>query len=262
MNTRQFLLFYLLLTLRYLLIAGPAFLVFYVLWRKKFSALRVQRLFPRPADYYREIGYSFLTFVIFSLIGLVLLSPAFGSVSQLYGNVGDYGWGYLVGSFFGTLLIHDAYFYATHRLMHHPRLFKLFHLTHHRSTNPSPWAAFSFSPAEAVVEGAIILVIPLLIPVHTYTLLAFMLFMTVYNVYGHLGYEIYPKWLVNSRVGRWLNTSTNHNMHHQYFKGNYGLYFRFWDEAFGTTHPHYAQKLAALVDQPHARETERVSAGS
>jgi sterol desaturase/sphingolipid hydroxylase (fatty acid hydroxylase superfamily) len=86
--------------------------------------------------------------------------------------------------------------------------------------------------------------------------------MTVYNVYGHLGYEIYPRWLVNSRLGRWLNTSTNHNMHHQYFKGNYGLYFRFWDEAFGTTHPQYAQKLAALVDQPQARETEKVGAGS
>jgi sterol desaturase/sphingolipid hydroxylase (fatty acid hydroxylase superfamily) len=182
------------------------------------------------------------------------VSPGFRSVSHLYADVADYGWGYLVLSFFGSLLIHDAYFYATHRLMHHPRLFKLFHLTHHRSTNPSPWAAFAFSPAEAVVEGAIILVIPLLIPVHAYALLAFLLFMTVYNVYGHLGYEIYPKWLVNSRLGRWLNTSTNHNMHHQYFKGNYGLYFRFWDEVFNTTHPHYQKKLASLVDPAGPRE--------
>ena len=257
-QTRQFLLFYLLLTLRYLLIAGPAFLVFYVLFRKKWGRLRVQPPFPRRADYYREIGYSFLTFVIFALFGLVLVSPAFRSVSHLYADVSEYGGGYLALSFFASLLIHDAYFYATHRLMHHPRLFRLFHRTHHRSTNPSPWAAFAFNPAEAVVEGAVILVIPLLIPVHTYTLLAFLLFMTVYNVYGHLGYEIYPKWLVNSRLGRWLNTSTNHNMHHQNFKGNYGLYFRFWDEAFGTTHPHYEQKLASLLDPPKARPAERV----
>ena len=28
---------------------------------------------------------------------------------------------------------------------------------------------------------------------------------------------------------KWLNTSTFHNHHHQFFKGNYGLYFIFWD---------------------------------
>jgi sterol desaturase/sphingolipid hydroxylase (fatty acid hydroxylase superfamily) len=66
---------------------------------------------------------------------------------------------------------------------------------------------------------------------------------------GHLGYEVYPAWLVNSRVDKWLNTSTNHNMHHKYFKGNYGLYFRLWDELLHTTHPHYDKTLASLVGQ-------------
>ncbi|PIQ21768.1 MAG: hypothetical protein COW65_07160 [Cytophagales bacterium CG18_big_fil_WC_8_21_14_2_50_42_9] len=138
--------------------------------------------------------------------------------------------------------------------MHHPKLFKAFHLLHHRSTNPSPWAAFAFSPLEAVVEGSIIFVIALLIPIHPLAILAFLLFMTIYNVYGHLGYEIYPQWVVNSPVGKWLNTSTNHNMHHQYFKGNYGLYFRFWDELFRTTHPHYDATLAKLVGKPKKDE--------
>jgi sterol desaturase/sphingolipid hydroxylase (fatty acid hydroxylase superfamily) len=97
------------------------------------------------------------------------------------------------------------------------------------------------------VEGSIIFVIAFLIPVHQYALLAFLLFMTVYNVYGHLGYEIFPRWLVQSRLGRWLNTSINHNQHHKYFTGNYGLYLRFWDELFNTTHPDYDRKLKELV---------------
>jgi len=254
MNVKSFFLFYLVLALRYLLIAGPAFFIFYRLYQLKFSSRKIQSRFPKNKDYYREIGYSFFTFIIFALIGVVLLLPAVRSHTRIYTDIADYGGAYFVISFVLSLLIHDAYFYLTHRLMHHPKLFKVFHLLHHRSTNPSPWAAFAFSPLEAVVEGSIIFVIALLIPIHPLAILAFLLFMTIYNVYGHLGYEIYPQWVVNSPVGKWLNTSTSHNMHHQYFKGNYGLYFRFWDELFRTTHPHYDATLAKLVGKPKKDE--------
>jgi sterol desaturase/sphingolipid hydroxylase (fatty acid hydroxylase superfamily) len=32
----------------------------------------------------------------------------------------------------------------------------------------------------------------------------------------------------------WLNRSTFHNDHHRLFRGNYGLYFTFWDRVMGT----------------------------
>jgi len=259
MEKDQFFLFYIMSALRYVLIAGPAFLIFYVLYRQKFSKLRIQKLFPKRKDYYRELFYSFLTFVIFALIGIILLQPAVREHTQIYSSISEYGWGYWTLSVVLALFIHDAYFYWTHRLMHHPRLFRLFHLTHHRSTNPTPWAAFAFNPLEAVVEGSIIFVIALLIPVHSTAILAFLLIMTVINVLGHLGYELYPQWLVQSRVGKWLNTSTNHNMHHKYFKGNYGLYFRFWDELFGTTHPHYEKMLMQIVATPNQTENKNES---
>ncbi|WP_071781130.1 sterol desaturase family protein [Adhaeribacter aquaticus] len=249
MESKSFFLFYLVLTLRYLLIAGPAFLIFYILYKQRFSRLRIQKLFPEKGDYYREIAYSFLTFVFFSLIGVVLLQPEVKGHSQLYSEISNYGWGYFILSIFLALLLHDLYFYWTHRMMHHPKLFKLFHLTHHKSTNPSPWAAFAFSPLEAIVEGSIIFVIAFLIPIHQYAILAFLLIMTLFNVYGHLGYELYPKWLVKSNLGKWLNTSTNHNMHHKYFKGNYGLYTRIWDEVFKTTHADYDKTLLQLIEK-------------
>ena len=256
---KHFFLFYILLSLRYLLIAGPAYLIFYIFFRHRFRHLRIQKLFPKTSDYYREIGYSFLTFLIFSFIGLVLIHPAVKPHTQVYNHISDYGWGYFVLSVLLALIIHDAYFYLTHRLMHHPKLFKVFHLTHHKSTNPSPWAAFAFSPLEAVVEGSIIFVIAFLIPIHTFGILAFLLFMTIYNVYGHLGYEIYPKWLVNSKIGSWLNTSTNHNQHHKYFKGNYGLYFRLWDEVFKTTHPTYAETISRIVSKSNPENTSETA---
>ncbi|QHL88606.1 sterol desaturase [Nibribacter ruber] len=251
---KQFWFFYAVLAARYVVIAGLAFWVFYVLVPQKFARRKIQELFPKRKDYVREVGYSFCTFVIFALIGVVLSSDQVKPYTQIYSHVSEYGWGYFGLSIVLALLIHDAYFYWTHRLMHHPRLFKLFHLTHHRSVNPSPWAAFAFSPLEAVVEGSIIFVVAVLIPIHPVAIVLFLLLMTIYNVYGHLGYEIYPKWLVNSAVGKWLNTSTNHNMHHKFFKGNYGLYTRLWDEWLGTTHAQYDQTLAKLVEPAPPKE--------
>lgn len=251
MESNQFWLFYMLSAARYVIIAGVAFLLFYVFFTSRFARFKIQKLFPKQQDYVREVGYSFLTFFVFALVGIVMASDIVLPHTQIYTDISEFGWAYLVLSVLLALLIHDAYFYWTHRLMHHPKLFKLFHLTHHCSVNPSPWAAFAFSPLEAVVEASAVLFIVFLIPIHPVGILTFLVLMTIFNVYGHLGYEIYPPWLVKSSLGKWLNTSTNHNMHHTYFKGNYGLYFRFWDELMKTTHPKYDTTLENLINPRH-----------
>ena len=71
--------------------------------------------------------------------------------------------------------------------------------------------------------------------------------MTLYNVYGHLGFEIYPKGLNKHWLGRWMNTSVNHNMHHQFFKGNYGLYFTFWDRMMNTLDKDYENNFERIT---------------
>ena len=73
--------------------------------------------------------------------------------------------------------------------------------------------------------------------------------MTVYNVYGHLGFELFPKGINRHWLFKWFNTSVNHNMHHQYFKGNYGLYFTFWDNIMQTTHKEYDDRFNKLSEE-------------
>jgi len=124
-------------------------------------------------------------------------------------------------------------------------LFNIFHLVHHKSTNPSPFAAYAFHPLEAILEAGIFVVFLFTLPVHFYHLFFFFLFMIIYNVYGHLGWELYPKGFSKHWLGKWINTSVNHNLHHQYFKGNYGLYFLFWDRLMGTIRPDYDEKFEA-----------------
>ena len=81
------------------------------------------------------------------------------------------------------------------------------------------------------------------VPYHPLAIALFLLLMMIYNVYGHLGYELYPKGFSQSKVGRWINTSVNHNQHHEHFKGNYGLYFLWWDRWMGTMRMDYEERF-------------------
>jgi sterol desaturase/sphingolipid hydroxylase (fatty acid hydroxylase superfamily) len=225
---------------RYSFFAGLAFVLFYLLFRRKWLYKKIQLRFPENKDYLREFGYSMLTIFIFTTVTYPLIAvPSIAKHTTLYKDIAEYGWFYYFALFPVLFVMHDTYFYFAHRLMHHKKLFNLFHLVHHKSTNPSPWAAYAFHPLEAIVEVGIVVVFLFTVPIHKTHLLLFFLMMIVYNVYGHLGYELYPKGFHKTRIGRWINTSVNHNQHHQYFKGNYGLYFLFWDRVLGTIREDY-----------------------
>ncbi len=224
------------ITTRYFLIAGIAFLFFYIFFPNKFKHLRIQNKFPKMDDYKREVFFSFISMIIFSIIAL-LINFVFKPYTQIYNDIHAYGIPYLFISFILMLFIHDTYFYWTHRLMHHKKLYNIFHLTHHKSRNPSPWAAYSFHPLEAVVEAGVLVVIAFIMPVHQVMFVFFFLFSIIINVIGHLGYEIFPKKLIQSKFGRYVNTSVAHNLHHKYNRGNFGFYFSFWDRIMGTLDP-------------------------
>ena len=220
---------------KYYLIAGIAFLIFYVLLRKRITRKKIQPKFPAMKDYRREIIFSTISIIIFALPPMILLENDYlRPHTTFYQDISRHGWLYFWGAFPLLLLIHDTYFYWMHRLIHHPRLFKLVHLVHHRSVNPSPWAAYAFHPVEAVLESLIFVIFLFTIPINWWHLFLFFVISLLYNVYGHLGYELYPAAFNKHWLGRWLNTSVSHNLHHHYFKGNYGLYFLFWDRMMGT----------------------------
>ncbi len=235
---------------RYFEWAAIGFLVFYIIWKNRFLYKKIQNKFPQKKDYLREIGYSITTMLIFALVPFVLLkSPAIASHTTFYKNIDKYGWGYFLLAFPIMFIMHDAYFYFTHRLMHHKKIFKYFHLVHHHSINPSPWAAYAFHPLEAFAEVGIFAVFLFTIPVHPTHLALFFLFSIVYNVYGHLGWELYPKNFNRHWLGKWINTSISHNQHHQYFKGNYGLYTLVWDRMLGTIRNDYDKKFDEVTSR-------------
>ena len=239
----QFYVIVLIIFIRYVVLASIAFLIFYYFKKNEWSFRKIQAKFPSLRDYRREFLFSVSTTIVFATLGYFFFFGPVAPYTMVYRDIRAHGIGYFFFSVGLTLLIHDSYFYWTHRLMHHPRIFPYFHRVHHLSTNPSPWAAMAFHPLEAVVEFGILAIVPFLYPIHPLAIALFLLLMMIYNVYGHLGYELYPKGFSQSKVGRWINTSVNHNQHHEHFKGNYGLYFLWWDRWMGTMRMDYEERF-------------------
>jgi lathosterol oxidase len=224
---------------RYLMAASITFIIFYILLRRWISYKKIQPKTPRNKDILRELGFSITTICIAGFIIIFLHHPSIAPYTTRYKNISDHGMFYYFALFPVLFIIHDTYFYFMHRLMHHKAIFRFVHLTHHRSTNPSPWAAYAFHPLEALVEQGILIVFYFTIPIHGTHVAIFFLMSIIYNVYGHLGYELYPRGFSKTRIGKWINTSISHNQHHQHFNGNYGLYFLFWDRMMGTIREDY-----------------------
>jgi len=64
----------------------------------------------------------------------------------------------------------------------------------------------------------------------------------VRNAMGHSGVELHHKAWVDGPLDV-FTTITHHDMHHQNFKGNFGLYFTWWDRIMGTELPDYKQQF-------------------
>ncbi len=246
---------FLLVTVRYLVLAGLTYTIFWKFLKERLHHRRIQQKFPNASKLWAEFKWSFATFVIFALMGVGMHILRKAGYTQNYANIADYGWGYWFFSIALMAVMHDAYFYWTHRFMHLKSVFKYVHRVHHESSNPSPWAAFSFHPIEAAIEFGIVIVIALTIPYHVSAMIVFFTYMTLMNVLGHLGYEIFPRGFTQSRWTWWHNTSTHHNLHHSKSNCNYGLYFNWWDYMMGTNHRNYHATFEEVKARPRpARE--------
>jgi lathosterol oxidase len=220
--------------LRYFLVAGLAYLV---LWKWAFPRMQSRFLYKKPAnkkDLRREIGFSVLSTLVFLVPTSLRFALLPFGVGKLYFSIGERGWAWYILSFFVVFFFHDTYFYWTHRLMHHPRLYRLFHRVHHLSIEPTPLAAFAFHPLEALVESLVFLVLTLVFPLHYSVLLVFTAFSLFMNVYGHLGFSLFRAERLERVPLRWFSHTVHHAWHHRHQRGNYGFYLLFWDRLMGT----------------------------
>jgi len=246
--------FFLVITLRYILVAGIFYAVFYVWFPKKFYHRKINKKDYKPSQFAKEIKYSLFSSLLFALAGTLMVILWQKGFTKVYTNYNSYGWWYLPASLVMYMLLQETYYYWIHRWMHKPAIFRLVHKVHHDSHIASPFTAFSFHPIEGLLQAIFLPLLLLIIPIHYVVLIALLVIMTFSSVINHLDIEIYPH---NSYKAwsKWVIGATHHSLHHTYYKYNFGLYFTFWDRLKRTESPQF--KRLFMMDEEVKKSTDK-----
>jgi sterol desaturase/sphingolipid hydroxylase (fatty acid hydroxylase superfamily) len=132
-------------------------------------------------------------------------------------------------------------------------LFRRFHLLHHKSVTPTPFAAYSFNAVEAAFEVLFVSIFVAVLPTPFIAMFTFLGIMIVRNVMAHAGVELLPRGFADHWFWGQFTTTTHHDLHHNgSFNHNYGLYFTWWDRIMGTEHPRYREIFREVTQRPLA----------
>ena len=123
------------------------------------------------------------------------------------------------------------HFYWTHRLLHWPPLYKLAHSLHHRNVNIGPWSGISMHPIEHIIYFST-LAIHFVVASHPLHFLFHGYFQAISPALSHSGYE----GLQIGGKNRMKLGDFFHQLHHKYYKCNYGTIEMPWDRWFNSFH--------------------------
>ncbi len=230
--------FFVIILARYVLVAGLADWWLVVRSRStRAGAERGARRRPTAQAIRADIRLSITSSAVFALAMAGVVQLHSHGLTRLYSRPDQYGLWYLGVSYVLVLILQDVFFYATHRLCHHPALYSWMHRGHHRSGLPTPWTSFAFDPPEAALQALFLVGLVALVPLHQITLLAVLTTMTIWAVVTHLGVSPLPEGLAPHGLSRWLIGPTHHGLHHRHSDRHFGLYFTFWDRLLATEDP-------------------------
>lgn len=235
-------------------------LAYFLIWKKFKKKLQNRRIqITERVDINqikREIKNSMYTLLAGATLSSIVIYLSKQGYTKIYTDFNDHHALLACSGFFILLLVDDTWFYWCHRLLHHPKLYRLVHFEHHKSVDVNPFTSMSFHFVEPVLLTLWILPVSFLFPIYAPVLMLVQLWGQLDNLKAHLGYEFYPAKL-NKSWFRFLTTSTHHNMHHSKFNGNYGVHFRIWDRLLGTEFKDYEHEY----DKIHARKNTPPDSG-
>lgn len=243
--------------LGYFAVVGLVFLITRR-WFQSWMATRRIRTRGRrfdKAQLFHEIRHSLVVLALGTAQLLAIRELQARGLVSLPEDLGAWGPAGAVVGLLGLIVFNDLWFYAVHRLLHTRWLFKVVHSVHHRSVEVNPFSSYSFHVVEALLITCWVIPVVLLLPIPLPVIMAAQVIGLLNNVMAHLGHELLPHWWTRAPILRWSNTATFHALHHERFKGNYGLFSRVWDRLFGTELDGYELAFA----DAHSREANPVN---
>ena len=103
--------------------------------------------------------------------------------------------------FFVLQFLDDFFFYWSHRILHHPQIYKYIHKQHHEFTVTLAWACIYAHPFEFIFGNQLTFMVPVLMlgeKIHLVTLVCFTFFKILNTHFAHSGY------MLPVNLGGWL----------------------------------------------------------
>ena len=114
----------------------------------------------------------------------------------------------------------DLHFYAIHRLIHFPPLYRAIHKLHHKNINPGPWSGLSMHPGEHLLYFSCV-AIHFVVPSHPVHALFNLLHAALAPAQGHSGFDRVEIGSAEEDPTGMDTHAYAHYLHHRYFNCNY-----------------------------------------
>lgn len=167
----------------------------------------------------------------------LLLAHGYG---KIYGDVGDYGWGWLVVSVLLLLVVTETLVYWAHRVLHVRFFYRHLHVHHHKFRTVTPFVAVAFHPLDSFAQALPHHLCAFLFPMHMHVYLGSLALVMVWSVVIHNRVGFTRSWLVNDTL--------HHTAHHWFNKYNLGQYTTIWDRLCGTYRDPRAPETARALE--------------
>jgi lathosterol oxidase len=147
--------------------------------------------------------------------------------SQVYWDVDDYGWGWLVASSVLYFAFTETCIYWVHRWLHTvPFLYDRYHHIHHKWKSSTSWVSMAFHPADSFAQAVPHHLAMFLFPVHGVFYMVMVSFVAFWSVVIHDRVS-FVKWKL-------INYTDHHTVHHWVGDYNYGQFTTVWDRLMGS----------------------------
>ncbi len=124
----------------------------------------------------------------------------------------------------------EAHFYAVHRLIHWPPLYRAVHSLHHKNVDPGPWSGLAMHPVEHLLYFSGVL-LHWIVPSNGLHVIFHMQHLAFAPANGHSGFGRLKLGEAEFDSGAYW-----HYLHHRYFEVNYGSDLVPIDKWVGTFH--------------------------
>lgn len=151
-------------------------------------------------------------------------------------------------------LFREIHFYAIHRLIHWPLLYRVVHRLHHYNVNPGPWSGLAMHPVEHLFYFSCVLA-HWIVPSHPLHAMFNLFHAGLSPALAHAGFDR----VALGRRSSFHAESYAHYLHHKYFECNYADGTIPLDKWLGTFHDGSDADHQAMNRRVIARNAARKS---